>query len=86
MLLLPPSFGILNFYIFTKRHLPGIVRNWRVLWRSISAPLRRESLLLAFRESLQRFRAMHPYRNVSEWRMEYTVLGVGLLFACSTDR
>ena len=51
---------------------PQIVRNWRVLWRSCSAAVRRERLLSFFSSEL----AKHRASNVQgQWHANYTFLG-----------
>ena len=51
---------------------PNTVRNWRILWRSLSPASRREALLAMFRASL----ANHKSDNRSgSWKMSFHVLG-----------
>ena len=50
------------------------MRNWRILWRSLTPSLRRETLIRAFKLDLERHKA-EPHAALSQWRMRYTILG-----------
>ena len=53
----------------------AVVQNWRLLWRSLAAPLRREALIQMARESLRQ----HQESNAAgEWTMQYRVLGMNM--------
>ena len=51
----------------------AVVHNWRVLWYSLPAGVRRERLLKAFGDSLQQHRQQGGF--VEQWRMEFRFLG-----------
>ena len=54
------------------RGQPHIVRNWRILWRSLSPASRREAMLAKFSASL----ATHKSENRNgSWKMSFHVLG-----------
>ena len=55
------------------RQQPQLVKNWRLLWRSLSAASRREALLTMFQISLAAHRALSTSQP---WTMKFTVLGV----------
>ena len=50
----------------------GLVRNWRILWNSLTPSLRRESLIQMYAESLRAHRASN---KVGAWQHHYFVLG-----------
>ena len=67
--------GRVSHECFTPfRAQPGLVRNWRILWRSMPASTRREALLEMFRRSLVAHRAKGE--PDSQWKMEFTLLGI----------
>ena len=55
------------------RAQPGVVRNWRIMWRSLSANHRREAMLFCMRDSLRTHR--ESSLPDSTWKHQFKVLG-----------